>query len=382
MPLKTRTGTAVWLESKSMWRIQVQKDGVRKSFYSSKPGRTGQREANAKADAWLDGGIHDSSKRVYALYELWLEDLSLTCGTSYLVQCRKYGDYYILPVCGHLRIEDLSEGHLQTVLDKAYRKGCLKKERQRTRTSQKPLSKKTLSTIRSIERSFVKWCRLHRYTDLTAEFITIPKDARLCEKNILQPAALRTLFSVDTRMVYNRRVFDDYIYAYRFAVSTGLRPGELLGLWYGDIKGSTVNLRRSENIYGEITSGKNENAIRSFNMNEDALAAYHDQVQLLRRQGVEINYNTPLFPVPSYRSLSKRWESYQRSNGIDPILSLYELRHTFVSVAAGVLTDSQLKMLVGHSKNMDTSGVYRHELEGQREALACSTSDAFKKAHG
>ena len=34
-----------------MWRIDVQQDGKRKSFYSSRPGRTGQREANAKADA-------------------------------------------------------------------------------------------------------------------------------------------------------------------------------------------------------------------------------------------------------------------------------------------------------------------------------------------
>lgn len=44
------------------------------------------------------------------------------------------------------------------------------------------------------------------------------------------------------------------------------------------------------------------------------------------------------------------------------------------------MTDSQLKMLVGHSKNMDTAGVYRHELDGQREDLAAATTAAFKKA--
>lgn len=44
-----RTNTATW--NGKRWRIDVQKDGARKSFYSSKPGRTGQREANAKADA-------------------------------------------------------------------------------------------------------------------------------------------------------------------------------------------------------------------------------------------------------------------------------------------------------------------------------------------
>lgn len=46
------------------------------------------------------------------------------------------------------------------------------------------------------------------------------------------------------------------------------------------------------------------------------------------------------------------------------------MRHTFVSIESGVLTDSQLKMLVGHSKNMDTAGVYRHELDGP-EGRSC-----------
>ena len=48
-----RTNTAKWIESAHRWQINVQKDGVRKTFVSAKPGRTGQREANAKADAWL-----------------------------------------------------------------------------------------------------------------------------------------------------------------------------------------------------------------------------------------------------------------------------------------------------------------------------------------
>ena len=61
-----RTNTARW--TGKMWRIDIQHDGQRKSFYSSKPGRTGQREANAKADAWLDDGINPRGERVAALY--------------------------------------------------------------------------------------------------------------------------------------------------------------------------------------------------------------------------------------------------------------------------------------------------------------------------
>ena len=100
-------------------------------------------------------------------------------------------------------------------------------------------------------------------------------------------------------------------------------------------------------------------------MCQQAWEAYEAQVQLLKDSGVELNHNTPLFQIPYQRSLKRRWEKYQDGHGISPRITLYELRHTFVSMEAGELTDGQLKMLVGHSRNMDTFGVYRHEIKGQ-----------------
>ena len=63
-----RTNTAKWIESAQRWQINVQKDGVRKTFTSAKPGRTGQREANAKADAWLEKGIQNRKQTVAEAY--------------------------------------------------------------------------------------------------------------------------------------------------------------------------------------------------------------------------------------------------------------------------------------------------------------------------
>ena len=107
--MKKRTTTAEWQECTKRWRIRVQKNGTMKSFYSSTPGRTGQREANAKADAWLDDSIRDGRKKVSALYDEWVDEVALSAGTSYKKQVRKYGDYYILPVVGNLRIEELTD---------------------------------------------------------------------------------------------------------------------------------------------------------------------------------------------------------------------------------------------------------------------------------
>ncbi len=125
--MKKRTNTAFWVEKESRWCIAVQKNGTRKRFYSSTPGRTGQREANAKADAWLDDSIRDGRKKVATLYAEWVEELKLTCGTSYVIQCNKYGEYYILPVCGNIRIDELTEGDLQKAIDMSFKKRCLKK---------------------------------------------------------------------------------------------------------------------------------------------------------------------------------------------------------------------------------------------------------------
>ena len=66
-----RVNTAVWIEKYQRWQIKVQKDGARKTFYSSAPGRKGQREANEKADRWLDDGIVESSVRVSVLLDQW-----------------------------------------------------------------------------------------------------------------------------------------------------------------------------------------------------------------------------------------------------------------------------------------------------------------------
>ena len=59
-----RTNTARGIESAKRWQINEQKDDVRKTFTSAKPGRTGQREANKKADDWLENGLQTRGKTV------------------------------------------------------------------------------------------------------------------------------------------------------------------------------------------------------------------------------------------------------------------------------------------------------------------------------
>lgn len=52
-----------------------------------------------------------------------------------------------------------------------------------------------------------------------------------------------------------------------------------------------------------------------------------------------------------------------------PHVSPYEMRHTFVSVAKN-LAEGQIKSIVGHSKNMDTFGIYGHEVNSELQKTA------------
>ncbi len=349
-----RTNTAVWLEKQKRWQINVQKDGVRKSFYSNTPGRTGQREANKKADTWLEENLDLSGKRVGLVYIKYVNSIISPQARD---KAREIGERYILPTLANKRVSALTEGLFQDIINKAAVKGI----------SGKPLAKKTLTNIAFIMKNFMKYCRKNKLTTETLEFLEVPKSAKKSEKRILQPQDLITLFTVDTTLYRGKLIKDPYIHAYRFAVLTGLRPGELIGLERQDINGKVIRLQRSVNIYGEVTSGKNDNARRQFVITSQAEKELLAQLEECDEERV--------FGIRSESTYRHCWQRYCETNNI-PYVSLYELRHTFVSMTKG-LSDGEIKSLVGHSKNMDTWGVYSHNIIGEKQKIAEKLESIF-----
>lgn len=375
-----RTNTAKWSDKYGRWQINVQKDGKRRSFYSSTPGRTGQRACNQKADAWLDDGVQ-GGRRVAQLWQQYVENTQASSSTSNVRKIQSVGENYILPAIGGKKIEAVTEGDLQAILNRAYKHGSFKKDLPANchhLGEGETLSKKTLTGIRSTIRSFIKYCRVMcRATTLNPESLTVPQGARSKGKEILQPSGLATLFSVDTTVYRNKRVFDPHIHAYRFAVTTGVRPGELIGLRYGDAVGTQARIQRSINVYGEETRGKNENALRAVVLSPLAQQAVKEQIALLKAQGARLEYSTPLFQIEREQLFYRAWQRYCTANGIPPI-SLYEMRHTFMSLAK-YLPAGQVKAIVGHSRAMDTFGIYGHKLTGDDEKLAQDLGEVFRK---
>lgn len=305
-----RTNTATWLPNQQRWQINVQKNGVRRSFTSSKPGRTGQREANAKADAWLDDGISNTRMLVEAAYPQWIGELKLTTSRSNWEPIQSRWNVWVRPVIGRRRVGDLTEQQLQAIINKGFAGG---------------LSKKYLSNMCTDLTMFCKWLRLSKMSTLRPEELHVPKGARSKEKEILQPEDLRTLFEVDTTILDGKLIEDSYVNAYRFSVVTGLRPGELIGLSWKDVKGGRVKIRRAINTRGEETRGKNDNAVRAFALTDSAAAILQAQKKLTGGQ-------ESVFGISCEDTYRKYWRRYCEANGLHYVPP-YNLRHTFVSLA-------------------------------------------------
>lgn len=362
--MATRINIPKWLPKYERWQIKVRKDGERKTFTSPIPGREGQKDCQKKADAWLEENLLDQQIRVRQLYDKWVEELESTTSTSHARQYRSFGENWVKPLIGARKVNALTEQNLQDVVLKAHAKA---------------LSKKTLGDIRTCLMSFMKYARKNKVTTLMPEDITIPKNAPESEKSILQPEDIKKLFTFSETTFRNKVLPDWFINAYRFSTVLGLRPGEMIGLKWTDVVDGTMYIRRSINQYNEVTRGKNKNAKRIIKLPNIAIEILNAQTKMLKKAALVSEY---VFPKAdgsfiSQDSFYEFWKRYRLHNGISDT-SPYELRHTFVSMNKEMPAEI-IKMIVGHSKDMDTFGTYGHEVDGDLEKAARLIDATFEK---
>ena len=371
--MSTRKNDAQWMEKQQRWQIKVQRDGVRRAFYSSNPSRRGKVEAERKADQWLESGYLDKDPRFPVAWEEFLKHLlekskqsKKARGTAHHKKCEQQGRLYLAPEIKNRKVLSITPALWQRCIDKQYERG---------------LSKKTLVTIRSTITLFCRYMRRNGVRIETPE-LEIPDDAPVGKRKILQPDALKTLFSEDSVESYGRQKKCHYIYAWRFQVLSGYRPGEVCGLQKTDKDGNLLTINRSVNVDGEITDGKNANANRTKYLSKAERLVLEEQAKMLQSMGIVTKW---LFPSSDggpgdEKAMYREWLRYCAQHGFR--CSLYELRHTFVSYAQGRVPEKLLKAVVGHSKSMDTFGTYGHLVKGDLEKAAEYVDDIFDEFVG
>lgn len=364
-----RKTEAYWNEKLQRWQINVQKDGKRKTFVCSaancnKNSKKGKIEAERKADMWLENVQINNNDRIDNLIEKYKNKLMRSTTQSHYRQYFSILKNHIQPAIGHKRIKNLKEMDLQNIIDNVY--------------YQRDLAEKTLINIKGCITNFIKFCRLSGVTKLHPEGLSIPKSAKQSDKKIFSPADLVILFSKDRTTHRYQEIFDHYIYVYRFMTLTGLRPGEAIGLKYSDIKNEVVTIKRSINYYGEETQGKNKSARRPFKLSDMAKEVLKQQDNYLKSLGIKSDY---IFvnengETITQQYLNTRLQKYCRYNNLENVLTPYELRHTFNSINDD-MPDRLRKMVMGHSKSMDTNRIYSHQKQGDLDKIANYTDEAF-----
>lgn len=366
MPENKRYAQAYWVESRKRWQCKVQFEGQRKTFTSSTPGRRGKAEAERKADLWLSGTKKDTKARFWPLYEKHLADLKERTSEGNYANAESLGRIWLKPLLETRYVHGLTAQDWQDCINAAKADGK---------------SLKTLKNIRGAISSFCTYCKKCKIPIEDAELVTLPTDAPVGKKTILQPNQLRILFSDPTTINRDKVVQEFFIYAFRFCVLTGLRRGELLGLQNSDIDDGThiIHVQRSINKFNHVKSTKSAKSERTFLLNKHMLDVLAEQRAMLKAAGIISPW---LFPdedgaQTSPSTFYKRWNRYRDYHGI--VSTFHELRHTLVSIAKAGLTAELLRPMVGHTKDMDTFGVYGHPIDGEMQLVADTLDELFDK---
>lgn len=360
-----RRAEACWIESKGYWQIKVQKNGVRKPFTSSTKGRKGKHEAEAKADKWLAKGT--TEMRFVSAWDSYLESLKTGSGTGNYKNNEQYGRLHLMPFLKHKKLHKITRMDWQQCINEM--------------ANEKGLAERTCRNVISSIMAFISFCEGENWEVMPIKKkLTIPNTATPeKEKTILQPDALKVLFSDDSFPYRNKVIPAFYIHAWRFYIVTGLRRGELVGLKNEDV-GTTLSIKRNVNNYLEETHGKNENARRIMKLGEIASSIIAEQREMLKQMGIESKW---VFPDKygersDPRLIYKQWVRYMQFHGFDEC-SIQGMRRTFVSINKVDTPLELIKMLVGHSVSMDTIGVYGAEVDGEKERAATYVDNAFKQ---
>jgi integrase len=326
--------------SNGKYRMSKQINGSRKYFYGDSP-----KLCRLKFEQY-NGSISATPLPFLVAFNSWLTDYVSSQSIATQTQYKGLADTHIIPIIGTIRIDRIKPFNIQTVLTHA------------KRSDGSPLSETTLMHIRKIMHAFFEYERRLKKSikENPCDNIGIPKVPKTRDRRAATPEELTRL--------WERMSGTHYFYCYQFLLITGIRPSEACGLKYSDIKKGRIIISETRTRH-EVSEGKSKNANRPIEITPAMLEIINLNKAFLKSENIESEYIFPTRDGFASNSgyLTRAWGRLRQGTGIN--LTLYEMRHTFVSLMIDKLPLKDLQRIIGHSTRMDTSTIYAHEFEKQ-----------------
>lgn len=355
--------TPRWNNTKRLWIIQGQHNGIKKSFYSSTPGLKGKREVMDKYDDWVEfGGV--SSITVEKCVELYLADIEARLGRRDTWKtAEQYARLYVLPALGKAKMNKLTLRDWQALINSVRPKSG----------HVMSLSRKTLLNMRGVLVGLHKFAYVNYYCDEWRGSLYIPQGHQKGEREILQPSDIARLFEPSPLW---------YHPAFLTMLLCGLRPSECLGLQESDLGDGVLYIRRAITDDGDISEGKTKNARRVIPLPPLAESIIRETIT----RNHEANFGTEWIfcgyngEQANQNTMRKHWNKLKAERDLPG--TPYSLRHTFISIVSSQthLAEGTIRELVGHSvAGMDTFGTYKHTVKGELETAASVINLTFER---
>lgn len=353
-----------WNERHGRWELSIYENRKRtRTFTSTKKGKAGYNECLSKRSEWL-GGAKD---KLYSTVDSQWKRFLVDAGQRYQPEGVKRLDCdytnYIKPTLGNRKLTSVTANDWQ---------GCLNNARKRDGSY---LSEKSVRSIRNTIAEFLKYCKKDSMEVPSSDSLYMPKSVKpVKEKAILTEEQMAMIFD-DSQPFANLY----YIPFIRFALATGLRPGEILGLTYEDYDGTFCSVKRSINTHKDIRiGGKTKNAARKIALSSLAKAAIERQIAQTADLKSQYIFCRPDGEIACSAKINLRFKDICEKIGAPKDITLYSCRHTFISYASRVLSEAVLKPLVGHSVSMPTLSTYQHTTDQMlKDAAKALDSEKF-----
>lgn len=380
---KRRNGEGYLRQRKDgRWELQYSINGKSGSFYGFSKDEVNKKYTLLKHQLMV-GGINHLEKIKYSeWFELWLNNKAIALKPKTQQSYQELYDLYIKDsYISNLYLQDLTAQHLQFFVNE-----LLKKE----------LSPRTIRYTITVIHGSLKYAILNQY------IIKNPADAVILPRKEEKEPRVLTL---DEQKSFMAAISGNrYELLFDFALKTGLRTGELLGLQWKNIdfekhtfcvKRTMITLKdpKTKKLIHTYGTPKTKKSIRTIYITDDLIddLRRHHEVQMLEMERADVFWlgmrnghfdennvfltdkGTPIYPSTLRHLIDRTIKkiNQERASGIeqsdDIVLmehfSMHALRHTFATRALeSKISPKVVQEILGHSSATVTMDIYSHVL--------------------